>query len=570
MNDNEEVRTSALINNDKDVKDHIVDIKKSLNNVDPINSEIAKELNAKIWKIFSELENNALYIGTDDIIIQADDDPNHIYPLPHFPAAIIASYLTNRSCLLIIGSPGAGKTATIRFISRYITNTSIVNMENIIHCDFEIASEDWLGIKDPQDFIKGKGDWQVKWFKWIRENGKNIIDLIIDEVNRGNANFQNKLLGVLADSRVQLGEFNKALSELRVFMTMNHIDEKAGTINVVPLQYALLDRITQSINVPHSSRLAKDLFRECRDDERELGYDDDDIVKPILTIDELRKATILANKIPVDDDAHLLALYLAQDSTFCILAPHYDKTLLENPKFSDHKGGLCENCHFKSNKICKTFYGGSMRVYKDLIALGKSYAFILGMASLNKYIIKAIAEDVISHRIIVNEERSSSDMISNKCDTRKYIKEKYIDECWKNLKKRAKAETLYNKLINGYGDEGDLQTLKNLSTDDLYLRLDLLKTVSIGENIEGSLDDYKIFYSCANIEYRKAMMKVNEIKKYIDDNTDLQLLSKAVYSLKEIRENLPANPLKRLMRKLISSAIHKGLSKMKTIKMRNV
>lgn len=555
-------------NNVDHVKAEIEHLKKRLNNTDPINSKIAKTLNAKIWQIFSELENNALYVGTDELIIQTDV-VNEVYSLPHFPAAIIASYLTNRSCLLIVGSPGTGKTATVRFISRYITQSSILDMNNIVHCDSEIASEDWIGIKDPKDVINGTGDWQIKWFKWIEDNGIKTIDLIIDEVNRSNANFQNKLLTILADAKIQMGEFNKTLPELRTFMTMNHIDEKAGTINVIPLQYALLDRITQSVQVPHSNRLAKDLFRECRDDERELGYNDDDLITPILSIRELRIATILANKIPVDEDAHLLALYLSQDATLCILAPYYDKTLLENPRFSDSKGGLCENCHFKINEICKLCYGGSIRTYKDLIALGKSYAFILGLKSVNKHIIYAIAEDVISHRIIINDDRSSSNIIAEKSDHRKIVKTKYIEFCWKNLKKRAKAEELYNKLINGDGDEKDLQILKNLSTDDLYIRLNLLKTVSIGENIEGSMDEYKIFYSCANLDYKSTMKQVNKIKEYIENTNNSNDLTKAINSLKDFREKLPSNPLKKLMRKIISSAIHKAESKMKLLKLKS-
>ena len=543
---------------EKESIETFVNLRKEVEGVDPITSVLSQALREKIQKVYSSIKYNATYVANainDEFLeIAIDDSGNNVIPLEHFQAGLIVGYLMNRCNTLTIGSPGSGKTSTIRAVSRMMTGSSISKMENIVHCDFEVKKDDWLGSKDPSEIFKGKSNWLVYWAKWV--NSKNYVDIIFDEINRASDDIQNQLLLLLADSRVQYGvQFPFSLPELHTFMTLNPRDELAGTINVRPLQYAFKDRITQCLRVPLSARYAMERLSECREDDRSLGFNEDAIITPILTLRELRLANLLVEKVPIDPEARRLAMYLAREAGICIRAPMFDKTLLTEFK-PGKDSAFCEGCHFAQNEqICKRFFGGSMRIFKDLISLGKAYAFWLKIPAVTKHIIHAIAPDVIGHRIIVAEGELRTDLGNTFGDAHKFIQDYYITFCWERLKMRKEVEETYIRLLDGEGSDADFQQLLRYAKNDLAVRLELLPIVSIGDGIRGTLNNYVSMYNCTHPDYKRFMKRVNEAK-YNQD----------IHALDDLINEVPDIPLKTRIQDRIYAIRHRLHRQQQSIK----
>jgi len=494
------------------------EMKKLKTEINPITDDLAIQLKLKIFEVYNAVKYYGLYISNNTLFFK---DEKQFVEIVHFPSAIISALLLNRSSTLIGGGSGSGKTATIRFINRLMTGSSIEKMEDIIHCDKEIQKEDWLGFLDPKKIIKGDGDWELRWGKWTEG-----VTFTIDEITRGNNNLQNAILLQMNDGRLQYNiRFSKSIPEMRYFMTENPKDELMGNIHVTPLSHAFLDRITQYLVVESPSKWAMKKFLERREDDRSLGYSEDSIVEPLLTLNELRCATILAEKMPIDKDANTLAINLAKNADLCIRAPLYSKSNLQIIKPMD---GLCEDCHFeKLNGYCKYVFGSSMRIYKDLLSLGKCYAFWLQLKSVSKYLIHAIASDVISHRLIVSERALRDDKKNTFGDKRMFIKQKYIDFEFGHIPMMYEIEECFNSLIYGKGTEKELQKIKNVANSDLSTRIELLPMITVGINIAKNImeEGNKETYSCLNKEYKETIQQISEAYKNKDENKIIQIIN---------------------------------------------
>lgn len=490
------------------------------NEIDPIESQLAINLKEKIFSVYTAVKYHGLYISNDLIDFK---DQNDRIEIVHFPSALLSANLVNRSSTLVSGASGSGKTATVRYIDRLMTGSSIVEMKNIIHCDKEIQKEDWLGFLDPKDVISGKGGWNIDWAEWT--NGRSVT---FDEITRANSNFQNTALLVMNDGRIQHNvKFSKTLSELHIFMTENPRDELMGNVHVTPLSHAFLDRVTQRLLVESPKGWAMELVNERRDDERSIGYSEDDVIQLQMEPNELRCASVLVEKIPVNKDANTYAINLAKNADLCIRAPLYTKSLLQSIK---PMNGLCENCHFeKSQGYCKHIFGSSMRMYKDLIAMGKAYAFWLNLNSVTKYLINSIAPDIISHRLIVPESVLRKDKKNTYGNKRKYIQERYIDKELSLLMKRKEAEKSFENLIYGKGTDRDLNKLKNYGNEDLFVRIEMIPMVTKGIDITQNLLDSGNLesYSCLEKEYKDFMSHVNQAYNEKDKNKLQSLLNKS-------------------------------------------
>lgn len=506
---------------------------------DPVTSDMALELKSKIFDVYSAVKFHGLYISNQTLSFKEKDQSISVV---HFPSAIISALLLNRSSTMVGGGSGAGKTATIRYINRLMTGSSIESMEDIIHCDKEIQREDWLGFLDPRKVIKGEGDWEIKWANWT-----NGITFIIDEITRANSNLQNAILLQMNDGRVQYNvRFSKSIPEIRYFMTENPRDEMMGNIHVSPLSHAFLDRVTQYLTVEAPSKWAMNKYNERRADDRSLGYSDDNLIEPILGINDLRCATILAEKMPVDDDANTYAINLARNADLCIRAPLYSKSNLQAIKPNE---GLCENCHFeKTNGYCKNIFGSSMRIYKDLISLGKCYAFWLNLRSVTKHLINSIAPDVITHRIIVHDKVLREDKNNTFGDKRRYVKQNYIDYELSRVSKLKDVENSFNALIYGKGTEDDLQRIKNIANSDLSTRIEMLPMVTLGIDITKNVHDVtnKELFSCISPEYKRFMESVNDAYKNNDREALVELMNRSGMF-----------PMRNLIQDIIHEYIHK-------------
>jgi len=533
--------------------------------IDPVNSDMSDYIRRKIWEVYTRVLFQAIYVSNKylNIVVDPDNMKDGIQKVNHLVSAIISAYLTKGSSTHLEGAPGCAQTTTVQSISRLMTGSSIDKPKNIVHCDKGTVKESWMGKPNPKELIKpdGTGIWGMTWSDWLEDD--NIIDIIFDEPNRGSPDLQASMLEILAQQIAQYDiEFSKSKPEVRIFLCTNPLDKQLGTTHVTDFNFAFKDRITQSLDVPQTDSYAMDRIFKCRKDERFLGFSQDDHTEPIMTTNELRIATILAAKMEIDDDANDFAKYLSRDANICIRCKDYDKT----KKKIGHN--LCENCKFNSgNSVCQKVTGGSPRMYMQLLKLGRSYAFWLGHKSVTKYLLYAIAPDVISHHLIVNKAKLKEKK-KYYGDERLFITKEFIDFCFSKVDDRTIINEKKDKLIKGLGTLNDLEAITEFAKEDLFTQTDILPYISYYQNIKDISDinnnkidlsdEYKVItdiqkkniISCADAEYATVMKEVNIIIKQ-------ENLEKLTQKLNEI----PTMHLRSLIQDKIFAEMHNLIMK---------
>ena len=493
---------------------------------DPINGELANELRSKLVKVYTEIRAKAHYVSNpnDSIRIHVDEksDP---YSLNHLPATLIITHLVNRASVLLDGSPGCGKTKTVKIVSRLMTGTSMRHMDNVIYCDEELTKEKWLATPDVKKMMARPGEMDEKnddafpviWAPFFQDDYDGI-DFVADEINRANPKTQSEFLSWMAEGLVQYSvSAKKDVQEFRMFMTRNPIDAKVGT-SIYPLNFAFKDRITQSVRVYLPSSYSMKRVSDVRKDDRNYELTEDDEIKPIMTTGDVRNATILASKIPVTEMGERYARYIVRDASLCLSSPGYDKTQTQKQIGTS----LCDGCHFNNvtNYHCQKYYGGSMRVYTDLLAVSKAYCFWLGISKVNEHVIKSVAIDVLSHRILIVPSMLERDKSVN--DEREFLSNYLINWSFSKLQMRQATEEAYERLYDGTSTNPtkDQQLIILNAKNDIYILADLLPMVMRIE-MEGNKmsPKEKITSSTDHSDYRIKAKEINNTMK--DDEMDL-------------------------------------------------
>jgi MoxR-like ATPase len=486
--------------------------------VDPVSSEIARTLRNKLMEVYTIVKAKAYFVTSDMLKIKTaavDKKPIKLY---HVPAAIIAAHLVNRSSTLLEGPPGCGKTKIIKIISRLMTGASITGADNIIYCDEELTKDKWMGFPDVAALMGNEHKFEIVWASWIKNDA--CIDLIIDEINRANRKTQNELLSFMAEGILQYATIAKSIKDdYRLFFTQNPLDDIAGGVGIYPLGFAFKDRITQFIPVAQAPAYAMKRVSEIRRDDLNYDVDEDKIITPIMTIHDIRNATVLASKIPVTEQAKKYAQYIVRDPNLCLKAHLNDKTHAKNTRVGE---GLCNGCHFSqvTDYHCQKFIGGSMRMYNDLIALGRAYSFFLGIDEVNEFILNSIAMDVVNHRVLVIPKQLREDKKYGKNEWA-FLRSYLVDWCFGLLTTRKVVEESFNRLYYGTGTmvEEDIQSIMMRAQNDLYVRVDLLpKVMEIdtpdGDNLkEGGVT---VLAKASNPEYRKYAAMIRDIMNSSD------------------------------------------------------
>ncbi len=492
---------------------------------DPLNDPESIRLREKLMSVYTIVQANAYFVSNDKIKIQTERDAKP-YVLTHLPAAFIAGMLVNRSSTMLEGSPGVGKTNIVKIMARLMTGSSINDPDNVVYCDDEMTKEKWMAFPDVKAMIKpavggdgsrNDGTFDVIWAPFFKVEHKGIV-MIIDEINRANPRTQNELLSLMAEGIAQYAVPARVkVHDFRLFFTENPLDETTNSDGIYPLYLAFKDRIIQYIPVPSPSTYAMEMVSSVRDDERNYEVNLDDNIEPIMTVDEVRMATILASRVPVTRDAERYASYISRSLSLCLRSPGYDKTLAKG-KLPGRD--LCSGCHFsgKTEYHCDKYYGGSMRVFKDLLALARAYAFFLGIERVTEYLVKSVAMDVVPHRVLILPEKLRDDAYGG--DKRKYLENYLFEWCWTLLQTRKESEEAYYRLYHGKrsSDDGtvaspekDLQTIILNAQNDIYVRVDLLPLVmEIDATGDQNLKERKvnIMSSVNTNEYRQKALEI--------------------------------------------------------------
>lgn len=213
-----------------------------------------------------------------------------------------------------------------------------------------------------------------------------------DEINRAPAKVQSALLQAMAEHLVTIGEETYKLPEpFFVLATQNPIEQE-GTYN---LPEAELDRFLMKINVPYPTA------EEEVEIVKTMGKADSVSVSQVLDAKSLTKCRNIIDKIVCDDK---IVEYIV--SIVNVTRP------TEEPQAT--RGKVAAAMSKKSTEISKYItYGASPRAGIALLQCAKVHALFQGRSFVLPDDIKAVALDVLRHRLVLSYEAAASGVSSD-------------------------------------------------------------------------------------------------------------------------------------------------------------
>ena len=263
--------------------------------------------------------------------------------------------------ILLEGVPGLAKTLTIK------------SMSDAIHLDFQRVqfTPDLL----PSDLI-GTMIFNQKTGEFAVKKGPIFTNIVLaDEINRAPAKVQSALLEAMAEKQVTIGDETHRLNDPFLVLATQNPLEQEGTY---PLPEAQMDRFMFKVLVSYGSK-EDELEVLSRMTQKVLPH-----VERIISPEELRRARDLVTGVYVDDKVkhYIVEIVMAT----------------RNPS----EYGLGSIASFIS-------VGGSPRATINLTKAAKAHAFIRGRGFVTPEDVKAIAYDVLRHRIILTYEAEAEE-----------------------------------------------------------------------------------------------------------------------------------------------------------------
>jgi MoxR-like ATPase len=213
--------------------------------------------------------------------------------------------------------------------------------------------------------------------------GPIFANLILgDEINRAPAKVQSALLEAMQERQVTIGDTTYALPEPFVVIATQNPIEHEGTY---ALPEAQVDRFVMKLKVDYPS--AEDELRMLSrylDPTAELPT-----VKRVLPLSAVREIAHLAASVHVDEK---LSRYIVQIVT-----------------------ATRKPSEFRLNALAQyVSFGASPRATLALAHVAKGHAFIKGRAYVVPEDVKAVAHDVLRHRLVLSYEAAAENMTAEK------------------------------------------------------------------------------------------------------------------------------------------------------------
>ena len=281
----------------------------------------------------------------------------------HLIDSLLISLLSDGH-ILLEGVPGLAKTLAIKTLAQ------------LIDADFSRIqfTPDLL----PADVI-GTLIYSQKDESFHVKKGPVFANFVLaDEINRAPAKVQSALLEAMQEHQVTIGENTFKLPNPFLVMATQNPIEQEGTYQ---LPEAQVDRFMLKVVIDYPTiDEEKQIIRE-----NIQGHMPE--VKPVTSADEILKAREVVNQVYIDDK---IAQYIA-DIVFASSYP-------------DRYG-------LKELKDMITF-GGSPRASINLAKASRAYAFIKHRGYVVPEDVRAVAHDVMRHRIGLSYEAEAANMTS--------------------------------------------------------------------------------------------------------------------------------------------------------------
>ncbi len=311
-----------------------------------------KELNARIEQQSAFITN--LVTGMNQVIVGQK----------HLVESLLIGLLSDGH-ILLEGVPGLAKTLAIKTLSQ------------LIDADYNRIqfTPDLL----PADVI-GTLIYSQKDEKFLVKKGPVFANFVLaDEINRAPAKVQSALLEAMQEHQVTIGSETFSLPKPFLVMATQNPIEQEGTY---PLPEAQVDRFMLKVIIDYPSlEEEKKIIRE-----NISGKDFD--VKPVVEAADIIRAREVVQQVYLDEK---IEQYIA-DIVFATRFPeHY---------------GIKEIKNYIS-------FGGSPRASINLAKSARTYAFIKHRGYVVPEDVRAVAHDVLRHRIGLTYEAEASSITSD-------------------------------------------------------------------------------------------------------------------------------------------------------------
>jgi MoxR-like ATPase len=277
---------------------------------------------------------------------------------------VLIGLLTGGHCL-IEGVPGLAKTLTVKTMAQTL-NATFSRIQ---------FTPDLL----PAD-ITGTIIYNMHTGQFTQKRGPLFANLVLaDEINRAPAKVQSALLEAMQERQVTIGDSTHTLPDpFLVLATQNPIEQE-GTF---PLPEAQLDRFMLLVRISYPTAADE---RAMLDRMTTL---DPPAPREVATIDQVRAARKVVGSIYIDDRVRDYIVHIVQATR----------------KPRDY--GLAELSPLIE-------YGASPRATLSLAIAARAHAFIRHRAYVTPDDIKAIALDVMRHRVVVTYEAEAEEVSSD-------------------------------------------------------------------------------------------------------------------------------------------------------------
>ncbi len=311
-----------------------------------------RELNERIERQSAFVTN--LMAGMDQVIVGQK----------HLVESLLIGLLSDGHVLLE-GVPGLAKTLAIKTLASLI--------------DAKYSRIQFTPDLLPADVI-GTMIYSQKEERFIVKQGPIFANFVLaDEINRAPAKVQSALLEAMQERQVTLGKETFPLPEpFLVLATQNPIEQE-GTY---PLPEAQVDRFMLKVIIDYPKLEEEKLI--IRQNINGEQFD----VKPILKADEILEARKVVRQVYLDEK---IERYIV-DIVFATRFPEkYDLKELKD----------------------MIAFGGSPRASINLALAARTYAFIKRRGYVIPEDVRAVAHDVLRHRIGLTYEAEASNLTSD-------------------------------------------------------------------------------------------------------------------------------------------------------------
>lgn len=282
----------------------------------------------------------------------------------HLIDSLLIALLSNGHVLLE-GVPGLAKTLAIKTLAQII--------------DAKYSRIQFTPDLLPADVL-GTMVYSVKSEQFQVKKGPIFANFVLaDEINRAPAKVQSALLEAMQERQVTIGDNTFALEEPFLVMATQNPIEQEGTY---PLPEAQVDRFMLKVVIDYPKlEEEKLIIRQNINGEKNN-------VKPILKADEIIEARKVVRQVYLDEK---IERYIV-DIVFATRFPEkYDLKELK-----DMIG-----------------FGGSPRASINLALAARTYAFIKRRGYVIPEDVRAVAHDVLRHRIGLTYEAEANNMTSD-------------------------------------------------------------------------------------------------------------------------------------------------------------